>query len=285
MNISQMDSAQPWQPSFAKRSIGWPWRNSFRTQSLAHFLLAIHLPAHRPPSGQNVGPPRRHQQAESGTYSGNVSAGGNSRRLILGSWQRTTAPAWRLGAETTSDVGIVPCVILGADWSTRSVRWRPLKKTPIWIGYGTAILVSPQRRTRRDGAAARENCLQGATRNGAQSFPFAPTPYTICRVFPRPHDVETWRDLRRWRHVRLDEFCPGATPSRPGSRAEPLMGDYVKHCEKGSAVDYFDHTIRSLCWPSRQPNERTYCWTSPLTIDLLSFVCVQLFPCARDGMR
>ena len=37
---------------------------------------------------------------------------------------------------------IVPCVILGSDRLYAKRAWRPLKRTPIWIGYGDAIAVS-----------------------------------------------------------------------------------------------------------------------------------------------
>jgi 1-acyl-sn-glycerol-3-phosphate acyltransferase len=37
---------------------------------------------------------------------------------------------------------IVPCVILGSDRLYAKTAWRPLRRTPIWIGYGNAIPVS-----------------------------------------------------------------------------------------------------------------------------------------------
>lgn len=37
---------------------------------------------------------------------------------------------------------IVPCVILGSDRLYAKRAWRPLRRTPIWIGYGDAISVS-----------------------------------------------------------------------------------------------------------------------------------------------
>jgi 1-acyl-sn-glycerol-3-phosphate acyltransferase len=37
---------------------------------------------------------------------------------------------------------IVPCVIIGSDRLYAKRRWRPFRRTPIWIGYGDAIAVS-----------------------------------------------------------------------------------------------------------------------------------------------
>jgi 1-acyl-sn-glycerol-3-phosphate acyltransferase len=37
---------------------------------------------------------------------------------------------------------IVPCVILGSDRLYAKSAWRPLRRTPIWVGYGAVIPVS-----------------------------------------------------------------------------------------------------------------------------------------------
>jgi len=41
-----------------------------------------------------------------------------------------------------ADAPIVPCVILGSDRLYAKRAWRPVRRTPIWIGYGNAIPVS-----------------------------------------------------------------------------------------------------------------------------------------------
>src|SRR5437868_1096420 len=38
-----------------------------------------------------------------------------------------------------AQVPVVPCVILGSDRLYNKSRWLPLRRTPIWIGFGTSI--------------------------------------------------------------------------------------------------------------------------------------------------
>lgn len=38
-----------------------------------------------------------------------------------------------------SGVPVVPCVILGSDRLYRGANWRPLRRVPVWIGFGDAL--------------------------------------------------------------------------------------------------------------------------------------------------
>src|SRR5688500_16860194 len=48
----------------------------------------------------------------------------------------------RRGIRAAAEIGkvpIVPCVILGTDRLYRRANWRPLRRVPVWIGFGEAI--------------------------------------------------------------------------------------------------------------------------------------------------
>jgi 1-acyl-sn-glycerol-3-phosphate acyltransferase len=61
-------------------------------------------------------------------------------------------------------VPVVPCVILGSDRLYNARRWRPIKRTPVWIAFGDAILppahlekVEARERIEKDFARALSN--------------------------------------------------------------------------------------------------------------------------------
>jgi 1-acyl-sn-glycerol-3-phosphate acyltransferase len=39
-------------------------------------------------------------------------------------------------------VPVIPCVILGSDRLYRAANWRPLRRVPVWIGFGEALAPS-----------------------------------------------------------------------------------------------------------------------------------------------
>src|SRR5712691_3408612 len=53
----------------------------------------------------------------------------------------------RAGASTLAHIAqvpIVPCVILGSDRLYAKRNWLPLRRTPVWIGFGKAISNFPE---------------------------------------------------------------------------------------------------------------------------------------------
>jgi 1-acyl-sn-glycerol-3-phosphate acyltransferase len=51
-----------------------------------------------------------------------------------------------------AQVPVVPCVILGSDRLYRTANWRPLRRVPVWIGFGEMLPPPPARGASKEDA-------------------------------------------------------------------------------------------------------------------------------------
>jgi len=125
--------------SVVRRKIDWmAMAEFFPVPGLGHFLRAVDaFPAERDRADRKT-IRCAIERLRNGRIVGVFPEGGirdGARSLLEG------APL-RAGASTLAhiaDVPIVPCVILGSDRLYAKRNWLPLRRTPIWIGFGRPI--------------------------------------------------------------------------------------------------------------------------------------------------
>src|SRR5438270_4284773 len=130
--------------SVVRRKIDWmAMAEFFPVPGLGHFLRAVDaFPAERERADRKT-IRTAIERLKNGRIVGVFPEGGirdGARSLLEG------APL-RAGASTLAHmagVPIVPCVILGSDRLYAKRNWRPLRRTPIWIGFGEAIPHFPE---------------------------------------------------------------------------------------------------------------------------------------------
>lgn len=49
-----------------------------------------------------------------------------------------------------ANVPVVPCVILGSDRLYRVANWLPLRRVPVWVGFGDALKAPPRNQSREE---------------------------------------------------------------------------------------------------------------------------------------
>jgi 1-acyl-sn-glycerol-3-phosphate acyltransferase len=178
----------------------------------------------------------------------------------------------RPGAATLAHIAgvpIVPCVIVGSDRLYSKKRWRPLRRTPIWIAFGNPISHFPelqklQARTRIESelATAFKNLyteLRGKFRLTADDLPHSPQE-RMKKSALKEHDVDITETpsnvgpfLReRARRSAVRRFSAKAVDSvictsmnlvqsrhRLHARSREEMQRYVTECEKLTAHKYY----------------------------------------------
>jgi 1-acyl-sn-glycerol-3-phosphate acyltransferase len=130
--------------SVARRKIDWmAMAEFFPIPGLGHFLRAVDaFPAARERADRKT-IRTAIKRLKNGRIVGVFPEGGirdGARSLLEG------APL-RAGASTLAhmaSVPIVPCVILGSDRLYAKRSWLPLRRTPLWIGFGRAISHFPE---------------------------------------------------------------------------------------------------------------------------------------------
>src|SRR2546430_7180404 len=141
-HISHFDP--PMISSLVRRKIDWmAMAEFFPVPLLGHFLRAVYaLPADRYRADRSTirtAIARLKQGRIVGVFpEGGIRDGANS--LLEG------APV-RAGASTLAHIAgvpIVPCVILGTDRLYAKRNWLPIRRTPVWIGFGDVIPYFPE---------------------------------------------------------------------------------------------------------------------------------------------
>src|SRR5438067_9924018 len=130
--------------SVVRRKIDWmAMAEFFPVPGLGHFLRAVDaFPAARDRADRKT-IRTAIKRLKNGRIVGVFPEGGirdGARSLLEGA-------SLRAGASTLAHmagVPIVPCVILGSDRLYAKRSWLPLRRTPVWIGFGEAISHFPE---------------------------------------------------------------------------------------------------------------------------------------------
>src|SRR3989449_6338472 len=234
--------------SVARRKIDWmAMAEFFPIPGLGHFLRAVDaFPAARDRADRKT-IRSAIERLKDGRIVGVFPEGGirDGARSLLGG-----APL-RPGASTLAHmagVPIVPCVILGSDRLYAKRNWLPLRRTPVWIGFGRAISHFPE--LEKSGARARiEQELTNAFQQiyaelrekfqlTADDLPHSP------RERMRLHPENRRRPFHRATAAAVDfAMCASMnllqSRHRLNGRSAEEMERYVVECEKLTPHEYY----------------------------------------------
>ncbi|HME88406.1 MAG TPA: 1-acyl-sn-glycerol-3-phosphate acyltransferase [Chthoniobacterales bacterium] len=210
----------------------------------------------------------------------------------------------RAGASALAHIAgvpIVPCVILGSDRLYAKRNWLPLRRTPVWIGFGSVISYFPE----LEKSAARERIEVELTAafqkiNAKLRDKFQLTtddlphpPRERMRTQPKP----SRQVFRRAAASTVDlAMCASMnvlqSRHRLNGRSLEEMERYVTNCEKLTAQEYYaapedvdlSTTLKtSLARPIRDRNAATFTWRSPIQTEFEqnNIARADFFPCAH----
>src|SRR6266568_2061991 len=183
----------------------------------------------------------------------------------------------RAGASTLAHmagVPIVPCVILGTDRLYAKRNWLPLRRTPIWIGFGRAISHFPE--LEKSIARARTeqeltNAFQGIYAELRQKFQLTTDdlPHPPQERMHAPSKNRR-RPLRRATATAVDlAMCASMnllqSRHRLNGRSAVEMERYVAECEKLTPHEYY--AVRQdvdLVAAIRHGSGASVTWRSPI---------------------
>jgi 1-acyl-sn-glycerol-3-phosphate acyltransferase len=157
----------------------------------------------------------------------------------------------RAGASTLAhiaSVSIVPCVILGSDRLYAKRNWLPLRRTPVWIGFGRAISHFPE----LEKSVARARVEQELTNAFQQLYAELREKFHLTADdLPHPprermhsHLKNRPRPLRRATATAVDlAMCASMnllqSRHRLNGRSAEKMERYVAECEKLTPREYY----------------------------------------------
>jgi 1-acyl-sn-glycerol-3-phosphate acyltransferase len=200
----------------------------------------------------------------------------------------------RAGASTLAHIAqvpIVPCVILGSDRLYAKRSWLPIRRTPVWIGFGRAISNYPdleksaaRERIQTELSAAFQNIyaeLRGKFQLTAEDLPHPPR--ERMKAQPPRHR------LHRARASVVDfGMCAAMNlvQSRHRLNGTSLseMERYVAECEKLTAHEYYSAPQDiDLARAIAQGNATTISWPSPIEtkFDRNNVARADFFPSTR----
>src|SRR6266567_2793292 len=183
----------------------------------------------------------------------------------------------RAGASTLAHmagVPIVPCVILGTDRLYAKRNWLPLRRTPVWIGFGRAISHFPE--LEKSIARARTeqeltNAFQGIYAELRQKFQLTTDdlPHPPQERMHAPSKNRR-RPLRRATATAVDlAMCASMnllqSRHRLNGRSAEEMERYVAECEKLTPHEYY--AVRQdvdLVAAIRHGSGASVTWRSPI---------------------
>src|SRR6266853_393033 len=183
----------------------------------------------------------------------------------------------RAGASTLAHmagVPIMPCVIVGTDRLYAKRNWLPLRRTPIWIGFGRAISHSPE--LEKSVARARTeqeltNACQGSYAELRQKFQLTTDdlPHPPQERMHAPSKNRR-RPLRRATATAVDlAMCASMnllqSRHRLNGRSAEEMERYVAECEKLTPHEYY--AVRQdvdLVAAIRHGSGASVTWRSPI---------------------
>src|SRR6266853_4915109 len=260
--------------SAARRKIDWmAMAEFFPVPVLGHFLRAVDaLPADRYRADRGT-IRTAIARLKQGRIVGVFPEGGirdGARSLLEG------APL-RAGASTLAHmagVPIVPCVILGTDRLYAKRNWLPLRRTPIWIGFGRAISHFPELEKLVARARTEQeltNAFQGIYAELRQKFQLTTDdlPHPPQERMHAPSKNRR-RPLRRATATAVDlAMCASInllqSRHRLNGRSAEEMERYVAECEKLTPHEYY--AVRQdvdLVAAIRHGSGASVTWRSPI---------------------
>jgi len=202
----------------------------------------------------------------------------------------------RAGASTLAHIAgvpIVPCVILGSDRLYGKRNWLPLRRTPVWIGFGPAI----SNFQKLEKSAAREQieteliaAFQRTYAELREKFQLTPDdlphpPRERMKAGPK----KSRRPLRRAAAATVDlAMCASMnllqSRHRLNGRSAEEMERYVSACEKLTPHEYYSAPQDlDLAHALENENSASVAWRSPIQtrFERNNIARANFFPCAR----
>src|SRR5437667_3910970 len=260
--------------SVARRKIDWmAMAEFFPVPGLGHFLRAVDaFPAARARADRKT-IRTAIERLKNGRIVGVFPEGGirdGASSLLQG------APL-RAGASTLAHIAgapIVPCVIVGSDRLYAKRSWLPLRRTPVWIGFGRAISHFPE--LEKSAARARTeqeltNAFHGIYAELRQKFQLTTDdlPHPPRERMHAPSKNRR-RPLRRATATAVDlAMCASMnllqSRHRLNGRSAAEMERYVAECEKLTPHEYY--AVRQnvdLVAAIRNGSGASVTWRSPI---------------------
>lgn len=153
----------------------------------------------------------------------------------------------RAGASTLAHIAqvpIVPCVILGSDRLYAKRSWLPMRRTPVWIGFGNAISNFPE----LEKSAARERIENELTAAFQQIYAELREKFRLTADdLPHPPRERMKKSKSVFRRARASTVDFGMcammnllqTRHRLNGRSLDEMERYVTECEKLTPREYY----------------------------------------------
>ena len=202
----------------------------------------------------------------------------------------------RAGASTLAHIAgvpIVPCVILGTDRLYGKRNWLPLRRTPVWIGFGPAI----SNFQKLEKSAAREQieteliaAFQRTYAELREKFQLTPDdlphpPRERMKAGPK----KSRRPLRRAAAATVDlAMCASMnllqSRHRLNGRSAEEMERYVSACEKLTPHEYYSAPQDlDLAHALENENSASVAWRSPIQtrFERNNVARADFFPCRR----
>jgi 1-acyl-sn-glycerol-3-phosphate acyltransferase len=205
----------------------------------------------------------------------------------------------RAGASTLAHIAsvpIVPCVILGSDRLYAKRNWLPLRRTPVWIGFGRAISYFPE----LEKSVARERIEQALNSAFQEIYAELRQKFQLTADdLPQPprdrmHAPPKNRrqPLRRAAATAVDfAMCASMnllqSRHRLNGRSAEKMARYVADCEKLTPHEYYAAPSGScridLARAVGSANGAAISWRSPVQTQFSrnNVARANFFPCAR----
>src|SRR5437667_7241574 len=202
----------------------------------------------------------------------------------------------RAGASTLAHIAgvpIVPCVILGTDRLYGKRNWLPLRRTPVWIGFGPAI----SNFQKLEKSAAREQieteliaAFQRTYAELREKFQLTPDdlphpPRERLKAGPK----KSHRPLRRATAATVDlAMCASMnllqSRHRLNGRSAEEMERYVSACGKLTPHEYYSAPQDlDLAHALENENSASVAWRSPIQtrFERNNVARADFFPCRR----
>src|SRR6266550_6114315 len=223
----------------------------------------------------------------------------------------------RPGAATLAHIAgvpILPCVILGSDRLYSAKQWLPLRRTSIWIAFGSPIPHSPdlkkseaRGRVERELSAAFQNLyseLRETFHLTTDDLPHPPRErMKHCRAsaslaVPGTSNPKSFRSFTTIRRSGFRRFAAGGIDAlmcasinllqsrhHLHARSREEMENYVTACEKLTAENFYAvPNDAEIAAPVDARLRATITWPSPINTNFPAnnTACVDFFPCARS---